>query len=307
MMAKKNYYLRVPHANACFFCIQASTQKYYKGNLQRIHDGCTCDVVAFKEDDVRGEKLLADQKKRSRISKKHKLNETTNSHVVKVLKKYPGIEMVEVAPSKKKGKKSVKEKKVTEKPPIENRQTFQLSDSEIEKLGNELTGLFNEAKPTPQEKKSINYYTTEKGYREIYDTSRKHDYNNVNEFLQRADLDRNLTLFRGVSTQEAQNLMQSLKNKKALDYGKRMISTSIDFSVAYGFGTDREGMTDNVASILVIKAKKTKGLGAFVRSVSESPEEEEFLMPAGKKLRPMKVTEDNWGQQKIRYIYCTMG
>lgn len=48
-------YQRVPGGNACDFCILASTQRYYSGELEPLHIGCGCGIDIITADDDPGQ------------------------------------------------------------------------------------------------------------------------------------------------------------------------------------------------------------------------------------------------------------
>lgn len=59
-------YQRVPGGNACDFCILASTQRYYSGDLEPLHNGCGCgiDIITAEDDPgqvINSERLQAIQ------------------------------------------------------------------------------------------------------------------------------------------------------------------------------------------------------------------------------------------------------
>lgn len=54
-------YQRVPSANACDFCILASTQRYYSGDLEPLHIGCGCGIDVITADDDPGQVINSDR------------------------------------------------------------------------------------------------------------------------------------------------------------------------------------------------------------------------------------------------------
>jgi hypothetical protein len=54
-------YQRVPGGNACDYCILASTQRYYTGELEPLHIGCGCGVDIVTADDDPGQVINPDR------------------------------------------------------------------------------------------------------------------------------------------------------------------------------------------------------------------------------------------------------
>lgn len=54
-------YQRVPGGNACDFCILASTQRYYTGELEPLHVGCGCGIDVITATDDPGQVINSDR------------------------------------------------------------------------------------------------------------------------------------------------------------------------------------------------------------------------------------------------------